>query len=203
MKFKKDDEILIANKLKDKYNCDIIINDEIPYTLYNLKDIGIILEHKNINQMIRNKKKDAIIKIKTKTKGGLQYMNFINLDLFIELLSKSRKEKSLPICDIIDININNYKFSTIENDTLKCIIDTFTGENMKKQYKVSNYYIDLYFEDYNLAIECDESHYNKDYDKNREIEINKILKCTFIRYKPFDINFNIFNLLNKIYLHIK
>jgi DNA polymerase III delta prime subunit len=41
------------------------------------------------------------------------------------------------------------------------------------------------------------------YDENREKEINEILKCKFIRYKPYDDDFNIFNLLNRIYLHIK
>ena len=207
MKISKEEEILIANKLKEHYNCDILFSDKIPYTLYNCKNIGLLLEHKNIrqiiNQMLKSKKEEQIFKIKMKTNGGVQFVNFINLDLLVELFVKSRKDISLDICKTIGININNYKFSRIENDTLKCIIDTFTGEKMIKQYKVNKYYIDLYFEDYQLAIECDEHHYNKIYDENREKEINEILNCKFIRYKPYDNDFNIFNLLNRIYLHIK
>ncbi len=207
MKFSKEEEILIANKLKEHYNCDILFSDKIPYTLYNCKNIGLLLEHKNIrqiiNQILKGKKDEQVFKIKMKTNGGLQLVNFINLDLLVELFIKSRKDISLDICKTIGININNYKFSCIENDTLKCIIDTFAGEKMIKQYKVNKYYIDLYFEDYQLAIECDEHHTNKIYDENREKEINEILNCKFIRYKPYDNDFNIFNLLNRIYLHIK
>ena len=149
MKFSKEEEIFIANKLKEHYNCDIIFNDKIPYTLYNCKNIGLLLEHKNIrqiiNQILKGKKEEQIFKIKIKTNGGLQLVNFINLDLLVELFVKSRKDISLDICKTIGININNYKFSCIENDTLKCIIDTFTGEKMIKQYKVNKMCLDLVF----------------------------------------------------------
>ena len=53
------------------------------------------------------------------------------------------------------------------------------------------------------SIEKVKHNLNKIYDENREKEINEILNCKFIRYKPYDNDFNIFNLLNRIYLHIK
>ncbi len=81
-------------------------------------------------------------------------------------------------------------------------MDTFCGENMIKQFRINKYYIDLYFEDYRLAIECDEKHDNILYDSKRENEIIDELNCVFIRYKPYDKDFNIFKILNKIYLHI-
>ena len=41
-------------------------------------------------------------------------------------------------------------------------MDAFEGENMQTQYSVLGYKIDLYFNDYKLAIEFDEkSHKNR------------------------------------------
>ena len=78
---------------------------------------------------------------------------------------------------------------------------------MKKLYKVDQYRIDLYFEEKKIVIECDEEHHdninNIILDKIREENIKKELNCKFIRYKPFDENFNIFKLLNEIYINIK
>lgn len=201
MNFTKEDEISIANKLKEKHTCDIVFNEKIPYTLYRASDIGNILEIKNIRQLLANNKND-IIKFKIKTSNGEHNINYITLTLLLKLLNKTRKKSALEICNIININIYSNKFTCIESDTIKCITDTFRGEKMSKQYKINNYYIDLYFEDYRLAIECDENHYNISYDTNRENEIVDKLNCVFIRYKPFDKDFNIFDVLNKIYSHI-
>ena len=41
-----------------------------------------------------------------------------------------------------------------------------------------------------------------EYDNKRQKEIEYILGCKFIRYKPYENGFNIFNLLNEIYKHI-
>jgi very-short-patch-repair endonuclease len=201
MNFTKENEVLIANKLKEKYSCDIIFKDESPYTLYCAKDIGSILEYSNIRHTLLYNKNE-VIKIKKKTSNGEHYINYIPLTLFLKILNKSRKESSLNICKIININVHSNKFVCIESETIKSISNTFKGEKMIKQYKINNYFIDLYFEDYKLAIECDENHNNLLYDEMREIEINSVLNCTFIRYAPYQKDFNIFHILNKIYLHI-
>ena len=73
---------------------------------------------------------------------------------------------------------------------------------MVTQYKIDKYLIDLYFLDYKLAIECDENHTDIEYDNKRQQYVEYALGCKFIRYKPYDKNFNIFSLLNDIYVHI-
>lgn len=50
---------------------------------------------------------------------------------------------------------------------------------------MKKYKIDLYFEDYKLAIEYDENHHKTKrqlkYDKERDEEIKNTLNCHFIR----------------------
>ena len=44
-------------------------------------------------------------------------------------------------------------------------MSSFEGENMQKQYNILGYRIDLYFHDYNHAIETDENgHSNRNID---------------------------------------
>jgi len=201
MNYTKEHEISIANRLKEKYKCDIIFNEDTPYTLYCAQHISNIINYKNIRQYLSNNK-DNVIKIKNKTSNGEHNINYITINLVLKLLNKTRKESALDICNIIDINIHSNKFICIETDTIKSIMDTFCGEKMIKQFRINKYYIDLYFEDYRLAIECDEKHDNIIYDSKRENEIIDELSCVFIRYKPYDKDFDIFKILNKIYLHI-
>ena len=93
-------------------------------------------------------------------------------------------------------------YPCIEVDTIKCIIETFNGESMIKQYRVKNFLVDLYFDKHKIAIECDEDHKNIEKDNLREDIIKKELDCIFIRYKPYSKDFNIFSILNKIYKNI-
>lgn len=77
---------------------------------------------------------------------------------------------------------------------------------MIKQYKVGNYFIDLFFIDYNLAIEIDESHHeiitNKKLDIERENFIKKEINCIIYRYKPnkdelYNLIHDIMNIVSK------
>ena len=57
-----------------------------------------------------------------------------------------------------------------ESSVLESIIKTFEGEDIKTQYAVLNYRLDLYFHDYKLAVEIDERGHkdrNQDYEKHR------------------------------------
>jgi len=65
MNYTKEHEISIANRLKEKYKCDIIFNEDIPYTLYCAQHISNIINYKNIRQYLSNNK-DNVIKIKKK-----------------------------------------------------------------------------------------------------------------------------------------
>ena len=83
-------------------------------------------------------------------------------------------------------------------------LEVFKNENIHRQFICDKYKIDLYFIDYKLAIECDEIHhiYNKESDKIRQEYIKTKLNCSFIRFNPYDEEFNILHLYNKIHTHI-
>ena len=92
-----------------------------------------------------------------------------------------------------------------EQSAISAIKDAFEGEDMKTQYSVLSYRIDLFFHKYELAIEVDElGHANKNI--NDEIErqraLERELNCVFIRINPDEPDFNIFREMNKIHRHI-
>ena len=206
MNINKEYKIDIKNKILKYYNCDIIIDDNEPYFYIKAKDLGKILNIKNMSEAIKNYDNNEKKIIKRKTNGGLQKNNYLTFEGFYKYISNSRNIEIINFCKNIEIDINLKIYTSIENDTLKCIIETFINEKIILQYKVNQYYIDLYFEEKKIAIECDEDHHdNKNNiicDKIREENIKKELDCKFIRYKPYDKNFNIFKLLNEIYLLI-
>ena len=198
-------EIKLAKILEKDYNCRIIINEEENKCFFCLRDIGKILNVQNMsNRQINIKDK---ISIKIKTNGGEQNMIFINYNYLLKIFSTTRRTEIIDLANNLGLNINNYIYSCIEADTLKCILDAFNGEKMIKQYIVKQYFIDLYFPEYNLAIECDENRHNrkliKENDIDREINIKIEIKgIHFIRYEPFKKDFSIFNVINKIYKYI-
>jgi very-short-patch-repair endonuclease len=90
---------------------------------------------------------------------------------------------------------------TIETQTIGFIENSFSETlKLKRQKRIGPYYIDLYFEDYNLAIECDENDHNdrcEIYEKNRE-QILLEKNITIIRYNPNHKNFDLSYVLRKI-----
>ena len=77
---------------------------------------------------------------------------------------------------------------------------------MQNQCTVIGCRIDLYFHEYELAIEVDELGHNDksiDYEIQGQKAIEKELGCMFIRINPDEENFNIFRAMNKIHRHIK
>ena len=79
----------------------------------------------------------------------------------------------------------------------------FRSENVCRQFACDKYIIDLYFVDYKIAVECDElqhtSESNKTKDEMRETRLKQKLNCEFIRFNPFDPQFNVFELIGKIH----
>jgi hypothetical protein len=67
----------------------------------------------------------------------------------------------------------------------------FPNVEIYKQFKVGKYRVDLYFEEYNLVVECDEYDHRDRNPKEeviREAFIKSELDCEFIRFNP-DIAF--------------
>lgn len=92
-----------------------------------------------------------------------------------------------------------------EQEYIGSIITSFAYCNPIRQFKVGPYFIDLYFQVENIAIECDEFNHAQ-YDQNaesvRQEFIAKTIGCRFIRFNPDAANFSIFRVINDIGLGI-
>ena len=100
----------------------------------------------------------------------------------------------------------HYVINTKEQTIISSIKEAFEGEDMQTQYIVIGYRIDLYFHEYNLAIEVDELGHNDrniTYEIQRQQALERELNCVFIRINPDAVDFNIFKEINKIHRHIK
>ena len=201
----KEQQIELGRKIEELYECKIIIDEEKePYCLYCANDIGKILKLKNIRTSLLNNYDK--VSIKCDTNGGKQSLCFITYSGLYRLLSKCRKLHVIDFSNKLNIDISSKISTCIEADTIKCIMEAFSSEEMIHQYKIAPYIVDLYFPKYKLIIECDETHHKYDVknDKEREKYIEDIIcDCTFIRYDPYSKDFNIFKVINKIYVIIK
>ena len=130
---------------------------------------------------------------------------FLSLTGVKKVIIGSRKPKAIELAKMLGIDILSTKILSKEAETLSCILKTFKGQEMKEQYTVDGYRIDLYFPTQKLAIECDEfGHKDRDisYEVTRQNHIETKLGCTFIRYNPDAKDFDIFDVLNSIINHI-
>lgn len=172
--------------------------------LYCASDIGKILGLLNVNSNTLYFSKNEKRQIKIMTNGGPQNKTFLTLDGIAKVLIKSRKIETINLAKCFGIDIKTSGIICVEGDTINRIMQTFCGEKMTRQYRVGTYFIDLYFDEYNLAIECDEPGHKSRVaiDSLREQTIKNLIGCHFIRYKPCEKDFDIFNVLNQIYQHI-
>ena len=82
----------------------------------------------------------------------------------------------------------------------------FKGEKMCEQYNVDGYRIDFYLPENKLALECDElGHRERDieYEVKRQKHIKEKLGYKFIKYNPDAEDFNLFKVINRIFLEIQ
>ncbi len=200
----KELQIQLATKLKHHYKCEVIINEnEEPFCLFRLSDVGKMMQLSCVRSVARNYDK---VYVKCNTNGGIQTETFISYDTLREMLTKSRRPSVVEICNTLDIDVFSKTYMCIEADTIKCILESFRGEQMNLQHRIGQYMVDLYFPEYNIIVECDEAHHANDIKKDeaRELHIKEICKgCVFIRYSPQSLDFNMFQLINRIYTAIK
>ena len=81
---------------------------------------------------------------------------YINEEGIHELVSKSTMSNATDFAKQLGINIVDNKYLSKERETLSYILTAFKGQEMKEQYTVDGYRIDLYFPIHKLSIECDE-----------------------------------------------
>jgi len=94
-----------------------------------------------------------------------------------------------------ETDIIMYRKGATECDLLEIIEKVFSRYcTCITQYIVGNYRIDMYLKEYNIAIECDEyghRHYNQQDEARRTLAIKSALHCNFVRFNPYERNFNI------------
>lgn len=208
----------LNNIFFNNYKMTIIL-DEKNEPWFKAKDIATVLEYNNTKQTIRknvNKEDKKIfcdLKENISINHDLPYKiqnstKFINKNGFESLLIKSKKIVNDDIINdlITKFNLNvNKIMKNKKKDNINKIIEAFNGIDYKLQYKINEYKIDLYLVDYNLAIECNEnncSYYDQEKETERKNYIKKKLNCYLICFNPDDENFNIFKIINKIFLFI-
>lgn len=121
-----------------------------------------------------------------------------------KLFSLCNLPKAAELAEKLGHTVFTFK-SYIENDTIGVILKAFRDEEMITQYFIDGYRIDLYFPQYNLAVECDEAYHDnqKRKDKSRQNYITNLIGCKWVRYSPEESNFNIGDVIYQIINHIK
>jgi very-short-patch-repair endonuclease len=134
----------------------------------------------------------------------------ITRDGAIEILIKTRKRISPDILHILkkfNIETTNRKCLTKEQQTLTSIANTFKTEKFEDQYKIGKYYLDLYFPDYKIVVECDENgHADRKPERERMDFVNKKLNIddnNWIRFNPDEYDFDMSKVIGRVYRKIK
>lgn len=89
----------------------------------------------------------------------------------------------------------------IEAQTIGFIENSLSSAlRLKRQKHVGPYYIDLYFEDYNIALECDENDHKDRNLIDEKVRENFFLQqnITIVRYNPNCENFDLSNVIRVI-----
>jgi very-short-patch-repair endonuclease len=135
----------------------------------------------------------------------------ISRDGAVEILIKTRKRISPDVLHILKrfgIDTTNRKCLTKEQQTLSALTNTFKTEKFEDQFKIGRYYLDLYFTDYKIVVECDENGHSdrKPGDERERMDyVNEKLEITdlnWIRYNPDDNDFDISKVMGQIYIKI-
>src|SRR5579872_105345 len=139
-----------------------ILIDNDKQSWFDIKEIAKILGYvdtsdkliKAVDYQYRCFYKD--ININDKSKDIPPYNVYINEDGLKSALCYTRSFRSVDIGKYFGIKMYNYKYVLKETGTLAIIASIFENEKMTYNFSVFHYKIDLYFPDYNLAVECDE-----------------------------------------------
>ena len=173
----------------------------------NVEDLLQIFNNQKHNLVIFLKKnfKENIHYILDKNSkkqhGGHNKVNYLLTENCFELFKNSFNLRNRYITDINDniqcVNI----IMSLETSTIGFIANSFCDIlDVNQQQKIDKYKVDLYFPEYNLAIECDENnHDDRDvvYEKTREDYILS-LGNTIIRFNPNDKKFDLSLVLREI-----
>ena len=180
-------------------------NDKFTKNLEDLLKIHNTRKDKIVRYIKKNLKENEHFVIKktksTNGRGGHNKVIYYLSENSFELVKDSFNLKHRYLTKINN-NVNHVNIlMSLENQTIGFIDNCFKDiTKTKRQKKFSKYYVDLYFYDYNLVIECDENDHkdrNKDEEKTRE-EYILSKGNTIIRYDPNNENFDLSFVIKEI-----
>jgi very-short-patch-repair endonuclease len=150
----------------------------------------------NIHYIIENNNHKSIKKY-----GGQNKIDYLLTEEAFELIKNSYNLRNRYIVNVND-NVKQINLCMcIENQTIGFIENSFKDIfNMKRQFKIGKYKVDLYFIDYKLVVECDEFNHDDRDPIKEKIREEYILSLgnKIIRYNPNEKNFDLSNVLREI-----
>jgi very-short-patch-repair endonuclease len=183
-------------------NNDLKINIKgtLEEPLFRASDVGNILGISNTNSCIRNFNDKEKIILNIDTKGGQQKVVFLTREGLKKFICNSRKPNAIDLAKKLGIDMIDTFYIPIETSLVYFLQEVYLNEEIKLQFTVGPYKIDLYFPGYKLAIECDEYFHisQKDDDIKREEYIKEKIGCEFIRFKQDKKNKHLPSLINQI-----
>lgn len=188
------------------------------FCCYNSHNICKILGIKNARRVTEAYSGDEVVSRETRTKYNIttykKYKNEARIDNKMILLTerglkrficKSRASEAENLAIFFGFDVYNNKFVSQEADFISALQKTFPDEIIT-QWIVpdTDYRLDAYMPKYNIAIECDEEkhQYQIAEDRARQDKITRIIKCSWVRFKPDDPNCNIFTTIGEIHKKI-
>ena len=212
----KIDEINEEDEIKEE---DILsysyVSNGIFFEYFVGYQITSLMGYKNVNQAINNVSKSN--QLEFRDYPGVKIPNLdprtilITADGAVEILVKSRKRISPDVLHLLkkfNIDTTNRKCLTKEQQTLSTITNVFKTEKFEDQFKIGTYYLDLYFPEYKIVLECDENgHADRKPWKERERMdfVNKELNIddtNWIRFNPDEHDFDIAKVIGAVYRKI-
>ena len=183
---------------------------------YNIQDIAKTCKMRKDNIISNLKKWNIVenvdfIKITQKkekpSKGQPSYTYMITEKMYNQLIAHICLYSRRNI-ENIDIQLDYVKrYIPKEIEILGFVYDIFSPiYKLNKQYIIKPYRVDLYIEDINIAIECDEfDHKNRDkiYENKRELFIKEKLNCTFYRFNPDASDFKLSTIIRDLHVLLK
>lgn len=164
----------IVDKIENNHitideNKILTVMDKDNVLWFNARHVAVLLKYKKLNTSIksnveiRNRKYYSELNIDddvnsqiTKIKNFQKQSIFINEYGLKYLICITKSAHSSQIAKFFNINVCEYKALSKESDTLSKILKVFKNEKSKTQFSIGSYFIDLYFIDDKIAIECDE-----------------------------------------------
>jgi very-short-patch-repair endonuclease/prophage antirepressor-like protein len=211
-----EDEINQEDEIKEE---DILsysyVSNGIFFEYFVGYQITSLMGYKNVNQAINNVSKSN--QLEFRDYPGVKIPNLdprtilITADGAVEILVKSRKRISPDVLYLLkkfNIDTTNRKCLTKEQQTLSTITNVFKTEKFEDQFKIGTYYLDLYFPEYKIVLECDENgHADRKPWKERERMdfVNKELNIddtNWIRFNPDEHDFDIAKVIGAVYRKI-